>query len=279
MNFALPVQGPFSLAEAARFQETFPAFDGGPQVDLAFPADGTWTPVAVRVTDDLVGHVDANPGGVPVADIAGQVARILSLDVDGRGFAEVGARDEVVGDLQRQFPGLRPVLFGTPYEAAAWALLTHRISMVQGAALRRRLIAELGAHRAFPPPERLATLAPMKGMTIRKVENLRALGEAAAAGELDADLLRGMTVDEALEHLRKLPGIGPFSAELTLIRGAGIADLFPRETPRLHQAMAELYDLGPEPPLARLEAIARSWRPFSSWVAFLIRNATSGPAT
>ncbi|MEV7622725.1 hypothetical protein [Actinoplanes sp. NPDC089786] len=281
MNFQLSAQGPFSLAEAARFQESFPAFDGAPRVELVFPADGTWSTVGVWIGDDLTGHVVSNPGGLAPADIAGQVSRILSLDVDGRGFGAVGERDEVVGDLQRQFPGLRPVLFGSAYEAAAWALLTHRISRSQGATLRRRLAEDLGdrvdfgdhVSFSFPTPERLATLEPMPGMTIRKVENLRALGEAAAAGDLDVDLLRSMTVDEALAHLKKLPGIGPFSAELTLIRGAGTVDLFPRETPQLHHIMGDLYDLGPEPPLARLESIAGGWRPYVGWVTFLLRNA------
>jgi DNA-3-methyladenine glycosylase II len=235
----------------------------------------------VRVTADLTGHVVANPGALPEDEIRKQVERILSLDVDGTGFAEVGVRDPVVGDLQRQFPGLRPVLFPSPYEAAAWALIGHRISMTQGATLRRRLAEDLGDRveiggrvlATFPPPERLARLEPTPGMTLRKVENLRALGDAASEGELDADLLRGMPIEEALAHLRKLPGIGPFSAELTLIRGAGVIDLFPRETPRLHRAMAEAYDLGPEPPLTRLEALARDWRPYRGWVAFLLRNA------
>jgi DNA-3-methyladenine glycosylase II len=278
MTFQLSAQGPFSLAEATRFQESFPAFGGAP---LAFPADGTWSTVGVRVAEDLTGHVVANPGNLSEADISAQVSRILSLDVDGRGFPDVGERDEVVGDLQRRFPGLRPVLFGSAYEAAAWALLTHRISMVQGAVLRRRLSEELGdpvdfggtVVHAFPPPERLADLAPMPGMFIRKVENLRALGEAAAAGELDVDLLRSMTVDEALAHLKKLPGIGPFSAELILVRGVGLVDLFPSETPRLRHVMGEFYDLGPEPPVAQLEAIASGWRPYRGWVAFLFRNA------
>jgi DNA-3-methyladenine glycosylase II len=278
-------RGPFSLAAAARFQETFPAFAGTPGdevvFDLAFPADGSWTTVGARVTEDLSVHVVANPGGLPDEEIRTQVERILSLDVDGTGFAEVGVRDPVVSDLQRQFPGLRPVLFPSAYEAAAWALIGHRISMAQGATLRRRLSEELGDRVViggrtvvtFPAPDRLARLEPMPGMTIRKVANLRALGEAAIEGEVDVDVLRGMPVEEAVRHLTKLPGIGPFSAELTLIRGAGVVDLFPRETPRLHRAMAELYDLGPEPPLARLEAIARGWQPFRGWVAFLVRNA------
>jgi DNA-3-methyladenine glycosylase II len=276
VTFQLSAQGPFALAEAVRYQESFPGFGGAP---LVFPADGTWSTVGVRIDDDLTGHVVA--GDLPEAEVARQVTRMLSLDVDGRGFAAVGERDEVVGDLQRRFPGLRPVLFGSAYEAAAWALLTHRISRNQGGTLRRRLSAELGdpvdfggrVVHGFPPPERLADLAPMPGLTIRKVANLRALGEAAAAGELDVDLLRGRSVDEALAHLRKLPGIGPFSAELTLIRGVGEPDLFPREAPLLHRVMGDLYDLGPEPPLSRLEAIAELWRPYRAWAAFLLRNA------
>jgi DNA-3-methyladenine glycosylase II len=275
MTFRLSTKGPFSLAEAARWLGTFPGAEAGDGLELAFPADGTWQTVGVRIDDDLTGHVTADPGRLGEAEIKRHVERILSLDVDGRGFAKI--EDDVVADLRRRFPGLRPVLFASAYEAAAWALLTHRISMVQGGTLRRRLCEELGEKagslHAFPAPERLATLDPMPGMTIRKVENLRALGEAAAAGDLDVDLLRDMSVEEALTHLKKLPGIGPFSAELILYRGVGVVDLFPRETPRIHRAMAELYDLGPEPALPQLEAIARGWQPYRGWVAFLLRNA------
>jgi DNA-3-methyladenine glycosylase II len=284
VTFVMTTRGPFSLAAAARFQETFPAFQGGDdsaRLDLAFAADGDWTPVGVRVTGDLRGHVLANPGDVPVEQIKAQVERILSLDADGTGFAEVGVRDPVVHELQQRFPGLRPVLFPTPYEAAAWALICHRIRMTQAGTLRARISRELGEPvdfgdrvlHTFPAPERLIDLEPMPGLMIRKVENLRALGEAAAEGDLDVALLRDMPPDAALVHLKRLPGIGPFSAELILIRGAGIVDAFPEETPRLHRAMAEAYDLGPEPPPATLRAISESWRPYRSWVAFLLRNA------
>ena len=55
-----------------------------------------------------------------------QVERILSLDVDGSGFLAVGKRDPVVGELQRRYPGLRPVGFWSPYEAAAWTIIRPR---------------------------------------------------------------------------------------------------------------------------------------------------------
>jgi DNA-3-methyladenine glycosylase II len=283
----MTTRGPFSLAAAARFQESFPAFQGGAgaaRLDLAFAADDCWTPVGVRVHEDLRAEVVANPGDVPVERIRAQVERILSLDADGTGFAEAGVRDPVVRELQQRFPGLRPVLFGSPYEAAAWALICHRIRMTQAGTVRARLSAALGAAvdfgdrvlHTFPAPERLIDLAPMPGLTIGKVENLRALGEAAAEGDLDAGLLLGMSPEEALVHLRKMPGVGPFTAELIMIRGAGLVDAFPEQTPRLHRAMAEAYDLGPEPPIATLRAISQSWRPYRSWVAFLLRNVDQG---
>ena len=282
-TFRLQPRGPFSLAEAVRFQESFPAGQGGgdrARLDLAFPAEGAWSTVGVRITDDLTGRVVANHGRVPIEEIRAQVERILSLDVDGAGFAEVGARDPVVAHLQKQFPGLRPVLFASPYEAAAWTLIGHRIRMTQAATLRTRMSEDLGERvdfgdrslPAFPAPERLGSLEPRPGLTVTKVENLRALGRAAADGDLDARMLRDLPYDEALRHLKRLPGIGPFSAELILIRGAGLVDLFPRETPRLHRAMAEAYDLGPEAPLPVLAKIAEGWRPYRSWVAFLLRN-------
>jgi DNA-3-methyladenine glycosylase II len=58
-------------------------------------------------------------GEADVGVVRAQVGRILSLAVDGRGFAEVGERDPVVGRLQTRYPGLRPVCLYSLYKAAA----------------------------------------------------------------------------------------------------------------------------------------------------------------
>lgn len=288
-SFPLTLRGPFAVAAAARFQGTFAGAEGGAgptgdRLDLPFLADHDGSPVGVRVTAGRggpVAEVPANPRGLPGAVIRAQVERILSLDVDGSGFAAVAARDPVVGDLCRLLPGLRPVLFTSPYESAAWAILSHRVRMTQAGVVRRRIARELGeridfgdrALFAFPAPERLTTLEPGPGLTLGKLAHLRALGQAAADGELDVGVLRAMPYDEAVAHLMRLPGIGPFSAELIMIRGVGDPDVFPSRTPQLHRAMADAYGLGPEPRLDALAAIADGWRPYRSWVAFLLRNA------
>ncbi len=81
-----------------------------------------------------------------------------------------------------------------------------------------------------------------------------------------------MDFDQALAHLQQLPGIGPFSAELIMIRGVGDADVFPRTEKSLHRNMAAAYKLGGEPNIDALEQIANKWRPYRSWAGLLLRN-------
>ena len=78
------------------------------------------------------------------AAVARQVERILSLDNDGNGLPAIGERDPVAGRLQARYPGLRLVLFLSPYEAAAWALIGNQIRITQAAAIKAYMTRELG---------------------------------------------------------------------------------------------------------------------------------------
>ncbi|MFE2441078.1 DNA-3-methyladenine glycosylase family protein [Streptomyces sp. NPDC021218] len=312
---SLTPAGPFSLAAGVRFLEDFtPACYSGTADEvlrLAFPADDGHSTVAAVVrqeetADGAAGTVraeftvrpgtpDGSPadpasaGAGPVSTESGsrpdeavraQLARILSLDVDGSGFPALAA-DPVVAGLMAEFPGLRPVCFHSPYEAAVWAVIGHRIRMTQAAAIKARLAERYGRPvqvagrtlHAFPTPPVLRAITRIPGLTEVKLERLHALAEAADAGGLDAARLRAMPVDDALTALRTLPGIGPFSAELILIRGAGHPDVFPRHEPRLHAAIATAYGLDGTAPgdIGRLAGIADGWRPYRSWIGLLLR--------
>ncbi|MGW2864754.1 DNA-3-methyladenine glycosylase family protein [Streptomyces sp. NPDC001205] len=304
----LAPRGPFSLAAAVRFLKGFvPAayqgeFDG--PLRLAFPSDdGRSTVTAVvrqertpsddgPVRADITLHPAGSGSGsegCPAAPAAGtadavraaeSVARILSLDVDGGRFARLASVDPVVAGLLREFPGLRPVCFNSPYEAAAWAVIGQRVRKSHAAAVKSLLGQRHGRRvevagqelYAFPSPAALRTVTRFPGLTAVKLSRLHAVAEAASAGELDAASLRARPADEALAALRELPGVGPFSAELILIRGAGHPDLFPRHEPRLHAAMADAYALeGRAADVPALEEIAARWRPYRSWVSLLLR--------
>ena len=58
-------------------------------------------------------------------------------------------------------------------------------------------------------------------------ESLRYLARAIEAGELTEEKLSGMSTHDALRVLTELPGIGPWSAGLLLLRGLGRLDVFP----------------------------------------------------
>jgi DNA-3-methyladenine glycosylase II len=283
-TFTLVPRGPFSLDAAIAFLDGFTPAARRPtamagHLHLAFVVDGTNQPVGVcvrQVGDHLAGEVF---GTADPAVVEAQVARILSLDVDGAGFAAVADRDPVAGRLQARHPGLRPVSFYSPYEAAVWAIISQRIRMSQAGRIKGRMALELGTAvtihgevlHAFPAPHRLVTLESFPGLFGRKVEYLRAVAEAALAGRLDAGMLRSLPRETALRELKTLPGIGDFAAEHVLLRGAGDPDALPVTEPRLQRAMARAYSLEADPDAAQMHAIAENWRPYRTWVTFLLR--------
>jgi DNA-3-methyladenine glycosylase II len=283
-RFALHPRGPYALAASIRFLEGFtPAAYASAvpgHLHLAFVMEDSTgaTGVCVRQAgEDVIGEV---VGRSDVGAVRAQVARILSLDIDGSDFLLVGQRDPVIGSLQARYRGLRPVLFNSPYEAAAWALIGQRIRMQQAARIKARMAQTLGPEitihgerlHAFPPPAQLATLDTFPGLTEEKMRRLRALGHAANTASLDAPRLRAMPVEDALAQLKELPGIGDFSAQLILLRGAGEPDYLPTAEPRLARAVALAYGLDHRPSAAELSRIAAAWRPYRTWATLLLRT-------
>jgi 3-methyladenine DNA glycosylase/8-oxoguanine DNA glycosylase len=293
----LPVSGSFDLAASARFLEGFlPAGRAvrstvdaqGGVLSLAFSASPAWRPVGALVRQagpDQPVHVRLACEPDDVADGVRHVRRILSLDVDGAGFPALAERDPVVRELQTGFAGLRPVLFNSPYEAACWSILSQRIRMSQAAALKDEIARRVGVRvvvparegelpgiqfGTFPAPRRLLELGQVPLVPDVKSRRLLATAEAALSGELEAEQLRAMPADEALRTLAKLPGIGPFSAQLILIRGAGHPDVFATAEPRLHEEITAAYGLD-EPSVSDLERLAEVWRPYRTWVSVMFR--------
>jgi DNA-3-methyladenine glycosylase II len=264
VTISLRPRGPYSLPEPLVLALTD---DGGEAV--AFRA--VWTGDAVDV--DFVSDL-------PAVRVEAHAARVLSLDVDARGLAAVGERDPVVGRLLEEAGGRRPVLFGTPFEAAVWAVLSQRVSMAQAGRVREALAASLGERlevggeevTAFPGPRALAALDEFPGLWPSKLERIRGLAAAAAGGDLDPARLRALELDEAMGHLESLPGIGPFAATLILARGAGHPDVPPPTLRRFRQAVASAYALDHEPDEAELARLSEPWRPFRAWITYLIRS-------
>jgi DNA-3-methyladenine glycosylase II len=277
--------GPFDLARSIAFLEEWPVTSGQAERDsalrFAFCLENDWRPVGVRVTQhgDRV-DVEASGPGAAAETVVAQVARVLSLDVDATVVDEIAERDPVVARLVAAAPGLRPVCFWTPWEAACWAVLSQRTSMRTAAVLKQRIARDLGPTVAvdgrelivFPSPEVVLGATELPGVNALKLERIHGLAAAASDGRLTAGALRSASPVDALDALRRLPGVGPFSAALILIRGAGAPDVFTTSEARLLSTMRGAYSLSESAGDDDYRAIAEAWRPLRSWVAFWLRS-------
>ncbi|HEY2602665.1 MAG TPA: hypothetical protein VGI67_13995 [Thermoleophilaceae bacterium] len=250
---------------------------------FGFVVDGFASHAAVVLSQDQdrIVHADVHGTGLDLAVIERQLRRILSLDHSGAEFGQVGLRDPAIGRLQGLFPGLRPVLFNSPYEAAAWAVLSHRRQRRQATALRTRLGEALGATfqiagesvPAFPLPERLLDLDEFPSMEPQRVERLRDVAQAALTGVLDPARLYEMGWEQALDEVQRLPGIGPMFGALIVHRAVGFADSLATGEAPGQRYLAELYGLDGPPSKETLEALTEKWRPFRTWAMVLVRVA------
>ena len=87
-----------------------------------------------------------------------------------------------------------------------------------------------------------------------------------------------MPRDEALERLKRLPGIGEFGSQLVRLRALSAVDELPTAEPRLLDAVRIGYDLRSTPTIDQLAEIAEKWRPYRMWVAVSFRRSMTGSA-
>ena len=251
----------------------------GDAIVMAFPVEG-WKSSAAVVLQQQGNEIRGEIYGSTQADAEAawsQALASLSLDVDGRGFLEVGRRDPVIGRLQAEYRNLRPVLFHSPYEAACAFLIGHRITIQQTRRLRQKIAEDAGAAIdvdgikvfAFPGPREVLGVQSFPGVAPLKIERLHAAARAALDGTLDRRRLRALPEAEALKQLQTLPGIGEFFAQGILMRGAGLVDAVTDDdlTPR---AIQVLYGLRERPDRAAVLKRAESWRPFRMWAVVLL---------
>ena len=275
-------RGPFGLANQNRhFGGWITTGPDGGTVVMGFPVEGWSGSAAVALREDTGVGVTGTVTGTADPDVAWrQALAVLSLDVDATGYADVGRRDAVIGALQAEYAHLRPVLFHSPYEAACAFVIAHRLSIVAGRGIRRRLAEAYGTAmvvegttvHAFPAPEALLRVDAFPSLTPEKIERLHGIARSALSGDLARARLRAMPVAEAMADVRRLRGIGEFFASAIVLRGAGVVDAIPGDDITL-AGVRRLYGLAQPPGADEFAAIAEAWRPYRMWCSVLVHVA------
>jgi DNA-3-methyladenine glycosylase II len=173
------------------------------------------------------------------------------------------------------------VLFHSPYEAAAWSVLSQRRHRSQAIALQRRLCEAAGAtfelggqsEPAFPLPERLLEVEAFRGIEESRLARLHGVARAALGGQLEASTLRDLPAAEAMAGLQRIKGLGPVYSMLVYLRSTGVTDGLAVGEPRLAGYLRHYYGLASTPDAVDVERIAEPWRPFRTWASVLFRAA------
>jgi DNA-3-methyladenine glycosylase II len=195
-------------------------------------------------------------------DASGTLRKMLGLDIDPAPLQRLAEHD--FRDTARALRGMRPPRFADLFEAFARVVPFQQLSLDAGVAIVGRLVAKFGQYvehegrrfHAFPTAQTIsgARLARLQacGLSARKAQTLRDLARAVESGAVTERQLLQLSTQDALGRLTELPGIGPWSAALVLLRGLGRIDIFPPGDVGAMRGLRVLMDRGPQAPLDRL---------------------------
>lgn len=222
----------------------------------------------------------------PAGDIDGKrlrrlLARMFYIDFDIGQFYRL-RHDPVMRRLIKRFAGFRPILTPNVFEAAAWAIIGQQVTLQFAYLLKSRLIKminrtfEIDGERyfLFPSPEDIAGLDYRSLRTIqlsgRKTEYLLHLSQLVASGELDLENVMALDYETAYQRLIAIRGIGPWTANYVLLRGAGHRDAFPIGDSGINRAVREQYGLDTKKHQDSLVKLGEQWRPYRSLATFYL---------
>ena len=100
-------------------------------------------------------------------------------------------------------------------------------------------------------------------------QKIRYAGELARAG-IDYNGLRDAPSTDVIKTLVKVPGIGPWTAEIYAMFSLGHADVFPPGDLALQEAAKVLFDLPERPKEKAFRQMALEWSPWQSVAARIL---------
>ena len=249
LSIDLPVAAPFNLEATIRLLQRRPTnrvhrWDAGAYSRAVETDDGLRL---LRVTnagtvDEPAVRLDVGGGPVSEPNVARLTAAtrlVLGLDAPPAPTAWLEEVEPRLAPVTQALHGFRTPCFPTLFETCASVVPFQQLSLDAGTAIVGRLVERCGQSLAvgderwfsFPAPGAVAVAPPEDlraiGLSHAKVATLQGIARLSADGELDGDRLRELPTPQVLAALTGLPGVGPWTASVILLRGFRRVEVFP----------------------------------------------------
>ena len=180
---------------------------------------GFGEPIVVRVAQPRLGALAITIEGATAehSRVLAIVRRMLGIDRDLSHFDRAARGFPWLQPLAVRMRGVKPPRYPTLWEACVNAIVFQQVSLV--------------ALRMFPSVESFQDASDgalrAAGLSANKLGALRRVADALLSGVLDEASLEEQPSPEAAARLRRIKGIGPWTATVILLRGLGRLDVFP----------------------------------------------------
>jgi AraC family transcriptional regulator of adaptative response / DNA-3-methyladenine glycosylase II len=256
--------------DATHYRRTVSIEDAAGWIEVSMHESGT--ALTLEMSPSLNMHIGA---------VIGRVKHLFDL---GSAPAAVGGllrQDAILQSTVKRLPGLRVAGAFDGFELAVRTVLGQQISIKGASTVSGRWAAVFGTPIATPFRE-LNRLAPRpKDMAGRHVDEIAALGMvgnrarclislAKAVADRRLNLSLASNVEQQMDRLQSLPGIGPWTANYIAMRALHWPDAFPSGDLMLMRA-ANLKQRA-------LERHAEAWRPWRAYAAHYLWQSLPNPA-
>lgn len=195
--------------------------------------------------------------------------RIDTLDDIAEGLADLlRAHPELAVVAEKAGP--LPLRRSAPgFESLASVIVSQQVSKASADSIWKRLI---GVIDPLTPENYLAggeEAWRIAGLSRAKQATLARISQSIIASELDLFDLCERPIEEAMQVMTNVKGIGPWTAEVYLLFSAGHADVFPAGDVALQHAYAHAYGESVRPDSKTLKIFAERWSPWRGVAARL----------
>jgi DNA-3-methyladenine glycosylase II len=204
--------------------------------------------------------------------------RALGIGVNLSGFYNLAKTDQQLDKLVQPFRGVKPPRYPSLFETLANAITCQQITLSLGIRILNKmaetyglpLAGQEGSFFAFPRPEDLALLPPEGlrplGLSRAKSRSLVGLASAVVEHRFDLEALLGENDETAIRMLTGWPGIGRWTAEYFLLRGAGRLDSFPGDDVGGRNHLQRWLGLTDKLDYESVEETLAAWKPYAGLV-------------